>query len=136
MILIHVILIINFAIFYKIKNKDIFYFVIFGIFTIFCDTSIESLINIFYQNIFPSNLYIFKINIKILISLSTISGKIIGGIFYFILYFNDPDPNSIWIEKYYFLILLFLSFILLCFYIIFYNELKIRAINKLIFMED
>ena len=136
LILINLILIINFSIFCLKKNKNIFYFVIFGIFTIFCDTSIESLINILYQNIFPSNLYIFKINIKILISLSTISGKIIGGIFYFILYFYDPDPNSKWIDKYYFLILLIFSSILLCFNIIFYNELKIRAINKLILMED
>ena len=137
LIIFNIILAINLLIFIKLENKKTSYFVIFGIITIFCDTSIESLINILYHKIFPSNLFIFKINIKILISLSTISGKIIGGIFYFILYFyNNNNQRENWINKYYFYITFILSIIMLFFNIIFYNELKITALNKLILMED
>ena len=132
LIIFNIILVINLLIFI-LENDS--YFVIFGIITIFCDTSIESLINILYHKIFPSNLFLCKINIKKLISLSTISGKIIGGIFYFILYFCNENQRTNCFNIYFYFI--FISSIFMLFFnIIFNNDLKITALNKLILMED
>ena len=135
LIIFNIILAINLLIFIKLENKKTSYFVIFGIITIFCDTSIESLINILYHKIFPSNLFLCKINIKKLISVSTISGKIIGGIFYFILYFCNENQRANCFNIYFYFI--FISSIFMLFFnIIFNNDLKITALNKLILMED
>ena len=132
LIIFNIILVINLLIFI-LENDS--YFVIFGIITIFCDTSIESLINILYHKIFPSNLFLCKINIKKLISLSTISGKIIGGIFYFILYFCNENQRTNCFNIYFYFI--FISSIFMLFFnIIFNNDLKITALNKLILMEN
>ena len=125
--LLFVIIIVEIIMLYIIKVSDLVIIILSVLKIIFC-TSIEGVINIIIEKLFHSNIKIASMFIQNWFLFASLFGKYIASMIYFC--FIDYENYKFYSELSFIIFSLFLFLLL----IIYNDSLRVRAINKLIFI--
>ena len=120
-------------------NENSFYFILSIILIYVISNLIEGTTHLLSNKIIPSFIKICNINNRYLISYSSVFGKILGGLIFCLLCLIQND-NTQFRDSYAFkfnnLIFSGITIILFFFFLISYKKLRVRAIAKLVYLND
>ena len=120
-------------------NENSFYFILSIILIYVISNLIEGTTHLLSNKIIPSFIKICNINNRYLISYSSVFGKILGGLIFCLLCLIQNDNTQFrdsYVFKFNNLIFSGITIILFIFFVISYKKLRVRAIAKLVYLND